>query len=123
MTAEQLTGRDLDAEIARRVFGQGVWRHETSRPPWLEDWCYKGTDQYIPLYSTDIAAAWRVMERMRELDREWEFEDALRDLLGIDHGQGEVTEHVRVALHRLLNGSVPTAERLCLAALRVVGRD
>ena len=66
-----LTGRDLDAEIARRVFGwtwvsgpgpnEGFW----SVPP--NDPFYTGGGEATesPTYSTDIAAAWHVTEQLQ----------------------------------------------------------
>lgn len=53
-TDEGLTGRDLDAEIARRVFGHHV----------PDDWEGRLA---VPPYSSDIAHAWRVVDRMKEL--------------------------------------------------------
>jgi hypothetical protein len=60
-------GPDLDAEIARRVFG---WRNV--RPALLRPGRYVGdapdtlVSQDLPPYSSDIAAAWQVVEAMCE---------------------------------------------------------
>ncbi len=117
-----LVGRALDAEIERRVFGRKIGIFTNGEYRTLKaDWDVVGVQTApTPPYSTDIAAAWLVVERMRQVGLEREFEDALRNELDIESGQGDVAEHVRVALHRLLNGSVPTAERFCRAALAVL---
>ncbi len=70
---EQLTRRELDAEIARRLFGEEL--HLVEVQPGRKVWrVYAGiyTDgepRYVPAlrYSTRIDYAWLVVERMREL--------------------------------------------------------
>ena len=51
-------GRELDAIVAERVMGYEV-RDETWRQPPSSSW------REVPHYSSDIAAAWEVVERMR----------------------------------------------------------
>lgn len=63
-------GPEMDAEIARRVFGwvrdpEAEAQTATGSPIWIasgEEYSQNGT----PDYSTDIAAAWTVVEKMRE---------------------------------------------------------
>lgn len=66
-------GPALDAAVARRVMG---WQREDGRPPWwwwhvpateaLSTRCaHDGTDT-TPPYSTDMGAAWLVLEQLRE---------------------------------------------------------
>lgn len=68
-------GRELDALIAEKVMG---WNKFTSHPegwtdvgegPWFiipgEIKCEAVRSDEIPAYSTDIAAAWEVVEKMR----------------------------------------------------------
>lgn len=69
----QGAGRELDAEIAERVFGWKKYR-VAQYPPMsqgAEDRCWHrpGIDApcSLPLFSTGVAAAWMVVERMLEL--------------------------------------------------------
>jgi hypothetical protein len=65
MTEQWAAGRALDAEIARRVFGHavkesdagGIFTYDDSSGYWL----------HVPRYSTDMAAAWSVVERLGHL--------------------------------------------------------
>jgi hypothetical protein len=76
-TTAELTGRALDAEVAERVFNHEViypyrdshlhqrnsaWRNY----PWRKNAQAFGGTSEVPRYSSDIAAAWQVVERMRE---------------------------------------------------------
>lgn len=66
-------GRELDAIVAERVMGSVPCRSDLHRNGEMlpchahPDWPTKGAE--TPLYSTDVAAAWQVVEHMRE----WEF--------------------------------------------------
>ena len=69
-TMEEVTapasGRPLDAEIAERVMGLrpvNVLPHLPDRPP--DFWCGEESGGRLPAYSTDIGAAWQVVEEMR----------------------------------------------------------
>jgi hypothetical protein len=53
MTQDYIAGRDLDVLIAERVMERSV-----AKPPGFK------YPPYVPHYSTDIAAAWTVVERM-----------------------------------------------------------
>jgi len=59
---EMEAGRDLDALIATKVMGwqsaYGFFRWEQTPPS-------GGEPRAVPRYSTDIAAAWQVVEKMR----------------------------------------------------------
>ena len=66
--SERQAGRELDAEIAEKVMGCRVVR-QSGNSPWLVEtpagiW---GRVEQVP-YSTDIAAAWQVVEKYRVLD-------------------------------------------------------
>jgi hypothetical protein len=87
---ERTEGRELDALIAEKVMGWkvhtlrwepcssgGLWECECGAsycsPPWGRDkimrdesarWCYDNRGTFVPRYSTDIAAAWLVVEAM-----------------------------------------------------------
>lgn len=63
--SERKAGRELDAEVAERVMG---WRVERQRgnSPWLvkrPDHEWSRIEQHA--FSTDIAAAWQVVEKMQ----------------------------------------------------------
>ena len=76
--------RELDEKVARVVMGltrhdesydstsegrevrigRYVWRDSTGK-------CIYTGDRFLPEYSADIAAAWQVVDRMRELGWDW----------------------------------------------------
>jgi hypothetical protein len=58
-------GADLDAEIARLVFGEQIGQYETDAGPHRFIASY-GLVRDIPPFSTDIAAAWQVVEHLRD---------------------------------------------------------
>lgn len=73
-------GRELDALIAERVMGLNPVKNSnpynmifTRRRDWvdMDDYYYEGEDDgyhfvdEVPHYSTDIAAAWKVVEHMK----------------------------------------------------------
>jgi hypothetical protein len=68
MTTELMAGRELDAEVARVVMGWtdivvsdiGAFGHPLIlKPEWARI--------IVPHYSTDIGAAWEIVQRMRAL--------------------------------------------------------
>lgn len=68
MKAEEIdkmeAGRDMDALIAERVMGYTVTR--VNGEPYTEWHGHKAEPYHLGAYSTDIAAAWQVVEKMRE---------------------------------------------------------
>lgn len=78
----ELEGRELDAAVAREVFGAEVtWREEggaehpyADRTLWAK-WCptcgYDGhwSARAVPHFSTDIAAAWKVFAALPKPDK------------------------------------------------------
>ncbi len=126
---EQLTGRDLDAEIERQVFGQEV--HLVEVQPGRKVWriyCGIYTDgepRYRPLlaYSGQIDYAWLVVERMRELGLEVQFvtEMAVLELPANDypdHLSYDSLGELAPLAHFLFMTN--TAEAICRAALAAV---
>lgn len=64
-------GRELDATVAEKVMGLQVMIHNPGSGEWRT--LYAGGDTpLLPYYSSDPAAAWSVVERMRELGWYWE---------------------------------------------------
>ncbi len=53
-------GKDLDAQVARAVFGRATLGKDGL-------WFDAETKRGIPNYSTDIAAAWEVVERVKTI--------------------------------------------------------
>jgi hypothetical protein len=113
MQSEPLTGRELDAEVERRVFERAVEPGEDPASPYP----YSAD---LPRYCADIAAAWEVVERIGELeDRRpgisGTFTEQLdRSLLQMG---GPTTLWV------LFYGHVSAPERICRAALAAIGTD
>lgn len=72
-TPQLVSGRELDALVQEKVFG---WiRHETSpmmlhRPDAMPGSGYAT----VPWYSTDIAAAWKIVELLRSRDCFFQFD-------------------------------------------------
>lgn len=69
MTKEEIeampAGREMDALIAERLFNcKIICRHDGSISEWGAGETRKFRDAQIPHYSTDIAAAWQVIERI-----------------------------------------------------------
>lgn len=112
-------GRELDALIAQHVFGwarksdtPGDWLGpppEDPRHVWCGEWDENGLPNYLPKWSTDIATAWEVVEKL------------------LIHGDIRLSIHVArngydVEFQPFVNVSAPTAPHaICLAALKAVG--
>lgn len=114
-------GRELDALVDEKIFGFSSLDLPTDRPPTATECLNRGMMlALIPNYSTDIAAAWEVVEKMRANNFlftinmsdnfRWECEFDLNDgafLLKSDtigFGRSETAPHA-----------------ICLAALEAVG--
>lgn len=110
-------GRELDALIAEKVMGRQVVETDDCNGQdnlWLNQFSEYGDQLGLPNYSTDIAAAWTVVEKFKAVARiekqflggnaEWFCE------LSIDIGEGSGSA---------ISPSAPHA--ICLAALKAVG--
>jgi hypothetical protein len=126
-------GRELDALVAEKVMGV-VWRkvgvngvvkatldplgyysqHEECRPdfPRWSDYC-----RDVPAYSTDIAAAWQVVEHMATNHYRW-WEMARRPF---KDGLGALVNFTGDPKDSCVAPTVPLA--ICLAALKAVGAE
>jgi Phage ABA sandwich domain len=68
---DKMSDRELDALVAERVMGILKFTLENHEPyPWGAS---PESDATIPHYSTDIAAAWAVVERIRGFSRLYDF--------------------------------------------------
>lgn len=113
----EMSARERDALVAQKVMGEIVtWRTAT----------VGGVERKWPTehgimcryYTTDIAAAWEVVERMEQLG--WRFDlstyQAFTMMTGVDF------EHI--TSDGLAEATCETApEAICVAALRAVGVD
>jgi Phage ABA sandwich domain len=62
--AELVAGRELDALVAEKVMGWHVW-HDEFHDAWhCNDPATAARGSHVPSYSTDIAAAWQVVEQI-----------------------------------------------------------
>jgi hypothetical protein len=111
------TGRELDALVAEKVMG---WRDVSDgygTPPEATLW---EAIHIIPHYSTDIAAAWQVVERMRDQGWTSHYTD-----LSLDSREPWHSWHFTGTTPP--NGPTLSAQAstvphaICLAALRAVG--
>lgn len=125
-------GRELDALIAERVMGWKVietddcngednfWLSKDGQHPFEGEY---GDDLELPAYSTSIADAWKVVEKMRAA-RTWDFSVSWHQgydtAFGVDGWECEIngwddTRYERVATSDIQK-TAPHA--ICLAALR-----
>ena len=111
-------GRELDALIAEKVMGWIVNRlSEQTMPPVLRG---PGTFSAVDLhpYSTDIAAAWEVMEKLIKIAKKI-------DKMSLPSIYCLSAKHYRVSIDledRYIEGSANTVPHaICLAALKAVG--
>lgn len=128
MKWEEMTSRERDAVVAEKVMEIKPIKNEgdmvfTRHRDWVEvgDWYYEGADEannyfvdLVPPFTTDIAAAWLVVEKMRGTDDEtfgrWMRMPELYE-------RGEVPG-VCLLLER---SAAEAAPAVCLAALKAVG--
>jgi len=124
----EMTPRERDALVAEKVFGNKVsWfslhvnslGYEENLPDKDGDCPMQlmladGEWSTIPKYTTDISAAWEVMEKMRKSGC----------LVSVHNVFGGYRSTVVPHEHDAFWGDAPTApEAICLAALRAVGVD
>jgi hypothetical protein len=101
----EMTPRQRDALVAEKVMG------------WAKIEYSDGTVGFwwkVPHYTTDIAAAWAVVEKMRECGINYSVHN---------YGDGHecVFDKEMVVFERVSSSSAP--EAICLAALRALGVD
>jgi hypothetical protein len=123
-------GRELDAEIARRIMGVEAHQAKTGdmiftiHRDFIDDgdyWYYRegwGYDE-VPHYSTDIAAAWQVVERVRTFNKGDEIGLEVSVIALSDHYDCHIETNSSAYLVVEEADTAPLA--ICLAALHVVG--
>jgi hypothetical protein len=111
-------GRELDALVAEKVMGLPKPWQKYMIEDGARDWFYeRGLDSYgmskhhrVPSFSTDIADAWAVVERLK--DTHYNFQ--------LENDQGEIEPWIACFGQKsAVSSSAPHA--ICLAALRTVG--
>jgi hypothetical protein len=109
-------GRELDALVAEKVMGI-----EVDRAPWGE--LYVGKEGYdvVPAYSTDIAAAWEVVEKVtRETEKRFTLWQA--PTYYVARFKHYDYWHEGCDSRQALQAKADTAPHaICLAALKAVG--
>lgn len=110
--SEMRPGRELDALVASKVMGieidGDVWPDDAVVCPVLGDQWY----MYIQPYSTDIAAAWTILEKLKD---DFNFTLSL---------QGETYFLKLIGIDSVVTAEANTAPHvICLAALKAVGYD
>jgi hypothetical protein len=120
-------GRELDALVAERVMGLQVQRDQytagvkallgdkRSDDPW--DYYIGDTNDRLPHYSTDISAAWLVVERMRQT-HDFELGLLAKFKNGKDLWEAEFTDCATDEAYKSYLAEADTAPlAICLAAL------
>lgn len=117
--------RELDAEVAERIFGYTLDWEFSDLMPDAAPCVHELRDEYdewgvLPNYSTDIAAAWQVIDYLRErniwlysLEQRWSnLTRAIFEWQDPEHG----------SRHALALEDTPMLA-ICAAALKAVGED
>jgi len=119
-------GRNLDAKVAEYIIG---WTNNWDNPGgtgdpsmWgIMDWRGPGDPVRVanfPCYSTDIRAAWTVVEKMKD------FGFAAQIVTGIANGYDVVAMYNALGKHFVVDresGSTSVPHAICLAALKAKG--
>ena len=111
-------GREMDALVAEKVMGYEVYRHEYSYHDTVNEFTeteYIVENIRVPSYSTDISAAWQVVEKLNT-DSPFDKFDKFSQILaeGCDADQDDYIADC----YNLLSGISPLA--ICRAALKAV---
>lgn len=125
-------GRELDALVAEKVMGWRVVLRESDRPGVVYFDNGDGGGHLAPAYSTDIRAAWDVLEKMSGANNPTgPHIDSV--ILNTPHGPGQFPDDVPLGkwsiewfdgVETLMGTDADTAPlAICLAALKAVGAD
>lgn len=119
-------GRELDALVAEKVMGCDdwctcEWSIGTSPPLFKCDECKKWVSSSVPGFSTDISAAWEVMEKLRAmtccLDIRFPTSEPI-EVGFILFDEDNLQKHDKVTVYA---DAAPHA--ICLAALKAIEED
>ena len=120
---ELAAGREVDALIAVKVMGWqytiGNYRpllvptNNDPRMSWVAEWDEKGRPDWLPHYSTEISAAWQVIEKMLEI--------GFSSRIKVEERKCTKCAFWRVGISRYISLPAPTAPlAICRAALMTV---
>lgn len=109
-----VVGRDLDALVAQHVFRMFVDNTVYYQGHCDDSSCCEG--EPIPDYSTSIAAAWEVVEKMREMG----FTIMLNDYITTKRNSW-MAEFVKHPTFGVIHDAATAPLAICLAALKAVG--
>lgn len=120
-----MTDRELDALVAEKVIGLLLWDPALSfvKPCWIKQkndvptLSEIGAGISLPHYSTDISAAWEVVENMKTRGFDYELSGCSSEEGGI-----AIFQPCPEDTKDRFRGDAPTISRaICLAALNAVG--
>lgn len=112
-------GRELDAEITRKIFGEEVKLIDLLA--WPKGY-YRDGDitKPVPRYSTDISAAWEVVDKIQRMGILWTMENTVMGTITIS-AQKYSRSHPSSFEGEEINVEYDTApEAICKAALLAV---
>lgn len=103
-------GRKLDALVAEKVMGWALSNKESIKDGLI--YTDRGWTSAYPSYSTDIAAAWEVVEKFRWAEPELSWNDETHSWI----------VHFQKGMYSGYANSAETAPHaICLAALKAIG--
>ena len=109
-----MTDRELDALVAEKVFGELIWPATEARNVGIK----RGKFHWDPLpaYSTDIAAAWEVVEKLTDYPSYMDIQITYTASNGwfIEFSKGETS-------FSSCNQDDELTRAVCLAALKALG--
>lgn len=111
MNWDEMSARERDALVAEKIFGTPL---DPYRPGWVIDGNIR---TYLKNYTTDISAAWEVVEKMRE--RGHDFDAGAWNKMKPVWSARFPKEDVNNSHYDSLGDTAP--EAICKAALRTVG--
>jgi hypothetical protein len=118
-------GRELDAQVAEKVMGLQVVRNKKGgwsigEPDYYDDAGISCLFNPLPEYSTDIAAAWKVVEHLMQTGHTLNLDCWVRSDIYV----GPMFEATigRAGIVQGVAGSNEAPLAICLAALKAVGQ-
>lgn len=118
---EMPAGREMDALVAEKVFGWVRGSDFLVPPPgdhrwtWAARWDEDGLPHWLPDYSTNVSAAWKITEKIgRTWDIHWN-DSACEWFVNLDHNK------VVYEACEFNASDFDVAVAICRAALKAVG--
>lgn len=120
-------GRELDSLVAEKVMGW-KWNEHTAWSP-SGSTCARVSDVgcppidpwwWLPYYSSDISAAWEVVEKFRGFNPFWEEENSLNIEITPCHPSGWM---VNFGDSTTIEYGESAPQAICRAAIKAVGFD